>query len=119
MSVPPDPTIREEETRIAERKILRKYWRQNLTLMSVLLFIWVATGLILWFDNGDGQVRYTGNDDNEIFHSGSLTGPELMTLGKSPRPHRPSPRARRLVPSDQHRRKLGTLTGADGTLPHP
>ncbi|MFP4204458.1 MAG: sodium:solute symporter family protein [Opitutales bacterium] len=43
---------------------------------------WEKTGLILWFDDGDGKVRYSGNDDNEVFRSGPLTGPELMALGR-------------------------------------
>ncbi|MFP4673711.1 MAG: DUF4212 domain-containing protein [Opitutales bacterium] len=30
---------------MAERKILRKYWRQNLMLMSALLCIWAVAGL--------------------------------------------------------------------------
>ena len=28
---------------------------------------WEQTGLILWFDDGDGMVRYTAGSDNEIF----------------------------------------------------
>ena len=41
---------------------------------------WERTGLILWVDNGDGVVRYSGRDDNEIFRSGTLSGPELAAL---------------------------------------
>ena len=28
---------------------------------------WEKTGLILWLDNGDGKLRYSAGDDNEIF----------------------------------------------------
>ena len=41
---------------------------------------WERTGLILWVDNGDGLVRYSARDDNEIFRSGTLSGPELSAL---------------------------------------
>ena len=41
---------------------------------------WERTGLILWVDNGDGVVRYSAGDDNEIFRSGTLSGPELAAL---------------------------------------
>ncbi len=41
---------------------------------------WERTGLILWVDNGDGFVRYSARDDNEIFRSGTLSGPELSAL---------------------------------------
>ena len=41
---------------------------------------WERTGLILWIDNGDGVVRYSAGDDNEIFRSGTLSGPELAAL---------------------------------------
>ena len=43
---------------------------------------WEQTGLILWFDDGDGTVRYTGNSDNEIFRAGALTGPELAKIAR-------------------------------------
>ena len=38
---------------------------------------WENTGLILWFDDGDGEVLYSGTDDNEIFRNGSLNQTEL------------------------------------------
>ncbi len=41
---------------------------------------WEKTGLILWVDNGDGVVRYSAGEDNEIFRSGTLSGPELSAL---------------------------------------
>ncbi len=41
---------------------------------------WERTGLILWVDNGDGAVRYSGGDDNEIFRSGTLNSTELAAL---------------------------------------
>ena len=28
---------------------------------------WEKTGLILWLDDGDGKLRYSGRDDNEVF----------------------------------------------------
>jgi cation/acetate symporter len=41
---------------------------------------WERTGLILWVDNGDGVVRYSAGDDNEIFRSGTLSKTELSDL---------------------------------------
>lgn len=41
---------------------------------------WEKTGLILWVDDGDGVVRYSAGDDNEIFRSGTLSGTELSAL---------------------------------------
>lgn len=41
---------------------------------------WEKTGLILWVDNGDGVVRYSAGDDNEIFRSGMLSKTELSDL---------------------------------------
>lgn len=41
---------------------------------------WQKTGLILWVDNGDGVVRYSAGDDNEIFRSGTLSSTELASL---------------------------------------
>jgi cation/acetate symporter len=41
---------------------------------------WEKTGLILWVDNGDGAVRYSAGEDNEIFRSGTLSGAELSAL---------------------------------------
>ena len=41
---------------------------------------WEKTGLILWVDNGDGVVRYSAGDDNEIFRSGTLSKTELSDL---------------------------------------
>ena len=34
---------------------------------------WERTGLIQWYDDGDGQVRYSNRADNEIFRTGALT----------------------------------------------
>ena len=34
---------------------------------------WERTGLIVWLDDGDGRVRYSNREDNEIFRSGALT----------------------------------------------
>jgi len=33
---------------------------------------WEQTGLILWLDDGDGRLAYTGTETNEIFRSGNL-----------------------------------------------
>ncbi len=44
---------------------------------------WAKTGLILWLDDGDGKVRYSGRDDNEIFRSGKLSAIELAAIVKS------------------------------------
>ena len=41
---------------------------------------WEQTGLILWFDDGDGQVRYSNGTDNEIFRNGSLSGTDLLAV---------------------------------------
>jgi cation/acetate symporter len=41
---------------------------------------WEETGLILWVDDGDGQVRYAAGDDNEIFRNGTLGTSELAAL---------------------------------------
>ncbi|MGA0850357.1 MAG: VC_2705 family sodium/solute symporter, partial [Chthoniobacterales bacterium] len=41
---------------------------------------WEKTGLILWVDNGDGVVRYSAGEDNEIFRSGTLSATELSAL---------------------------------------
>ncbi|MBI1390468.1 MAG: cation acetate symporter [bacterium] len=38
---------------------------------------WRKTGLILWLDNGDGLLRYSSGDDNEIYRSGNLSSVEL------------------------------------------
>lgn len=34
---------------------------------------WEKTGLILWMDDGDGQLAYTGDERNEIFRSGAMS----------------------------------------------
>lgn len=41
---------------------------------------WERTGLILWFDDGDGRVRYSARDDNEIFRNGALSAVELLEI---------------------------------------
>ncbi len=41
---------------------------------------WEKTGLVLWIDNGDGRVRYSAGEDNEIFRAGSLSAAEISTL---------------------------------------
>jgi cation/acetate symporter len=41
---------------------------------------WEKTGLILWVDNGDGVVRYSAGEDNEIFRSGTLGSTDLSAL---------------------------------------
>ena len=44
---------------------------------------WERTGLILWVDDGDGRVRYSGEEDNEVFRSGTLAASELAALRAS------------------------------------
>ncbi len=41
---------------------------------------WEKTGLILWLDDGDYQVRYTGDSSNEIFRSGKLNPSQLNQI---------------------------------------
>lgn len=41
---------------------------------------WEQTGLILWMDNGDGIMRYSASEDNEIFRSGSMAAAELSSI---------------------------------------
>ncbi|QDU71105.1 sodium:solute symporter family protein [Mucisphaera calidilacus] len=41
---------------------------------------WQRTGLILWLDDGDGKVRYSNTDDNEIFRRGSLSENDLTDI---------------------------------------
>jgi cation/acetate symporter len=41
---------------------------------------WERTGLILWLDDGDGEVYYSNRDDNEIFRNGSLAPAELAAI---------------------------------------
>ena len=41
---------------------------------------WERTGLILWLDDGDGRVRYSAGERNEIFRNGSLAASELGAL---------------------------------------
>lgn len=41
---------------------------------------WEKTGLILWLDDGDGVMRYTANEDNEVFRAGALSPAELSGL---------------------------------------
>ena len=43
---------------------------------------WEKTGLILWFDDGDGLLRYSGDDTNEIFRAGNLSPAELLQLSR-------------------------------------
>jgi cation/acetate symporter len=41
---------------------------------------WEQTGLILWLDDGDGVVRYSNGEDNEIFRNGTLSTAELTEI---------------------------------------
>lgn len=41
---------------------------------------WEETGLINWYDDGDGILRYTGDDSNEVFRSGSIGQVELTAI---------------------------------------
>ncbi len=44
---------------------------------------WEQTGLILWFDDGDGRVRYSAREDNEVFRNGSLSTVELLEIERN------------------------------------
>ena len=44
---------------------------------------WESTGLILWYDDGDGRIRYSGDEGNEIFRAGSLSPAELSGLARA------------------------------------
>jgi cation/acetate symporter len=41
---------------------------------------WEKTGLILWLDDGDGKIFYSGNEKNEVFRNGKLPSSELGSL---------------------------------------
>ncbi len=41
---------------------------------------WEKTGLILWLDDGDGMLRFSNREDNELFNKGQL-GSEAGELG--------------------------------------
>ena len=41
---------------------------------------WEKTGLILWLDDGDGKLRYSAGEDNEIFRTGSLSPIEVASM---------------------------------------
>ena len=44
---------------------------------------WEETGLILWMDDGDGRLAYTGperEDENELFRSGKLGSLQVATI---------------------------------------
>jgi cation/acetate symporter len=41
---------------------------------------WEQTGLIYWMDDGDGVLRYSAGDDNEIFRTGSLGTAAMLDI---------------------------------------
>jgi cation/acetate symporter len=41
---------------------------------------WEKTSLILWMDDGDGRLAYTGDERNEVFRSGSLSTAEVADI---------------------------------------
>jgi len=44
---------------------------------------WSRTGLVMWLDDGDGRVQYTGGDQahrNEVFRTGKLGSAEIAAL---------------------------------------
>jgi cation/acetate symporter len=41
---------------------------------------WEKTGLILWLDDGDGIVRYTADERNEIFRTGTKNTAEMSQI---------------------------------------
>ena len=54
--------------------VLRDLVKHPLTDKGLAAFLadWEKTGLILWFDDGDGRVRFSNTPDNEIFHTKNL-----------------------------------------------
>lgn len=44
---------------------------------------WQKTGLIYWMDDGDGILRYSNRDDNEVFRVGRLSAVELGQIEKN------------------------------------
>jgi cation/acetate symporter len=46
---------------------------------------WERTGLVLWFDDGDGKVFYSSRvEDNEVFRSGGVTASADITVADHP-----------------------------------
>lgn len=43
---------------------------------------WEKTGLVLWLDDGDGVVRYSAGEDNEIFRTGSLSVAQMAEIAR-------------------------------------
>ena len=43
---------------------------------------WSDTGLIRWLDDGDGVLRYSAGEDNEIFRNGKLKPEQLIRIEK-------------------------------------
>lgn len=41
---------------------------------------WEKTGLILWVDDGDGRMRFSAGEDNEIFRAGAIPSGELAAI---------------------------------------
>ena len=41
---------------------------------------WQETGMILWLDDGDGQLHFSADDHNEVFRSGKLGAAEFATI---------------------------------------
>ena len=41
---------------------------------------WEKTGLILWLDDGDGAIRYSAGEDNEIFRRGALPEADFLQI---------------------------------------
>lgn len=41
---------------------------------------WEQTGLVMWFDDGDGKVRYSAGEDNEIFNYKSASPAEIQEI---------------------------------------
>lgn len=41
---------------------------------------WKKTGLILWLDDGDGQLHFSNDDKNEIFRQGAMGSDEFATI---------------------------------------
>jgi len=44
---------------------------------------WEKTGLVMWYDDGDGKLRYSAGADNEVFRNGALSTIELRELERN------------------------------------
>ncbi len=74
---------------------------------------WEETGLILWLDDGDGKLRYSARNDNEVFRSGPLSRAEIAELASA---HQLWINSGASSVDPRNRGKAATTSGADGRL---